>query len=354
VRYLKTVQQDLETVRFDLDELEAQFSASESSHLPPLAEHPAVPSAGLREPLEVDLDEAAALEAFAQSAHEVTPQSGVAVDIEALVQAITPKPAAAPSGAERRRRTRAKIAFRVHVRGGVGTLNAFEDIVTSLDASRDGLLLSSSRNAYFVGEVLQVTFPYWSTPTAINQSRRAKVVRCSRMHDSRYAVALQFEESTGNDNDTPWVPMPFPNQVRVLGVESNLRMGCEIRELLEQDGYNVVIVSTPQQALDILRYETPDVLLAEADPRHSEISGHDLCAIVKKNDRLHHIPVILLTSSAMPSDYAASYKLGAVMCMMRPCQPQLLQRAVHLVAAPPTARTVYSGKFNMAPFVRTA
>lgn len=354
MRYVKTVQKDLETVRFDLEELEAQFSSADGSYLTAAHEVPGSPAPGLREALPVGLEEEAALEAFASSAREVTPPSGVAADIEAFVHAITPKEAPAASGMDRRRRTRAKIAFRVHVRGGVGTLHAFEDIVTTLDASRDGLLLSSSRNGYSIGEILQVTFPYWSTPTAINQSRRAKVIRSSLLHNSRYAVALQFEEATGNDNDTPWVAMPFPNQVRVLGVESNLRMGCEIRELLEQDGYNVVIVSTPQQALDILRYETPDVLLAEADPRHSEISGHDLCAIVKKNDRLRHIPVILLTSSAMPSDYSASYKLGAVVCMMRPCHPQLLQRAVHLVAAPPTARTVYSGKFNIAPFVRTS
>jgi CheY-like chemotaxis protein len=325
------VKPNVDRIRFDLREAESDVDPS---------------PAALVDELE--------LEAQVSGERPPAEESNVRDDIEALIRSISPGSDRVPAGGERRRRTRAKICFRVHVRGAVGTLEAFEDVVTTLDASRDGLLLSSSRSGYMVEEILQVVFPYWSTPTALNQSRRARVVRVTLMHNSRYGVAIQFEEAAGNDNDAPWIAQPFPNQVRVLGVESNLRLACEVRELLEQDGYNVVMVSSSQQALDILRYETPHVLLAEADSRREEISGHDLCAIVKKNDRLRHIPVILLTSSAMPSDYAASYKLGAVVCMMRPCQPQLLQRAVRLVAAPPTARTVYSGKFNIASYVRTS
>lgn len=331
MRYVRTMKPGPELIRFDLEREKGEPDTSR---------------AALLDGLEVE----------AQPAENQLPAEGSSVrdDIEALVRTITPGPDRVLAKGDRRRRTRAKICFRVHVRGAVGTLEAFEDVVTTLDASRDGLLLSSSRSGYAVGEILQVTFPYWSTPAALNQSRRARVVRSALLHNSRYGVAIQFEEAAGNDDDTPWIAQPFPNQVRVLGVESNLKLAGEIRELLEQDGYNVVIVSSSQQALDILRYETPHVLLAEADSQGEEISGHDLCAIVKKNDRLRHIPVILLTSSAMPSDYSASYKLGAVVCMMRPCQPRLLQRAVRLVAAPPSARTVYSGKFNMASYVRTS
>jgi DNA-binding response OmpR family regulator len=125
-----------------------------------------------------------------------------------------------------------------------------------------------------------------------------------------------------------------------------------MRGRLDQDGYQVVYVPTAEQALDILRSETPDVLIVEAGG--GEISGQDLCAIVKKSDRLQHIPVILLTKSGLPSDYAAGYRLGAIMCMTKPCKPEQLQNAVLLVAAPPSQRTVYSGRFNIASYVRTA
>ena len=141
--------------------------------------------------------------------------------------------------------------------------------------------------------------------------------------------------------------------------KSGTDLGCRIRParacdrgLLEQDGYHVLYVETAEQALALLRSETPDVLVVESEG--GMISGLDLCWIVKTTDRLQHIPVILLTSSAMPSDYSAGRRLGAIVCMKKPCPPGQLQHAVHMVAPPPAQRTVYSGRFNMGPFVRTS
>jgi|HubBroStandDraft_6_1064221.scaffolds.fasta_scaffold00901_6 CheY-like chemotaxis protein len=272
--------------------------------------------------------------------------------IEAFVGSISASVPHEPVGKERRTRTRARIDFPVHVRGGIGTIQAFEDVVHSVDVTRDGLLLSTTRTGYFVGEPLQVTFPYWDTPTAINKPRRATVIRSALLRNMHYGLAVKFDEVSNNDSDPIWIGTPFANQVRVLGVEPDAETARAVQELLEQDGYSVVFVATPDQALDVLRYETPDVILADAEG--GEISGQDLCAIVKKNDRLRHIPVILLTNSALPSDYSASHGLGAVVCMMKPCQPGRLQHTVNMVVAPPAQRTVYSARFNMAPFVRTS
>jgi CheY-like chemotaxis protein len=256
---------------------------------------------------------------------------------------------AAP-GAERRRLRRAKITVPVHIRGGIERVDTFEDLGNSVDASRDGLLLSTTRDGYWIGQPLLVTFPYSGTPTAINTPRKAKVVRCTVMPDSLYALAVQFQPENGKNGSSAWASTPFPTQVRVLAVESDPRMASTMRDLLQQDGYHAVFVSTTQQALDILRSETPDVLLAEVEC--GEISGQDLCAIVKTNERLRHIPVILLTRSALPSDYSAGHLLGAVVCMAKPCQPERLQRAVHLVAPPTSQRPAYSPRFNMNSFVR--
>ncbi|MGC2707221.1 MAG: hypothetical protein WA361_22110, partial [Candidatus Acidiferrales bacterium] len=62
----------------------------------------------------------------------------------------------AKSGVERRRRQRVKLAVQARVRGAVGTLDTFEEIVKSLDVSRDGVLLATTRGGYAVGEQLQV------------------------------------------------------------------------------------------------------------------------------------------------------------------------------------------------------
>jgi CheY-like chemotaxis protein len=123
-------------------------------------------------------------------------------------------------------------------------------------------------------------------------------------------------------------------------------------DILEKDGYHFAAVSTAKEALDILRTEAPDVILAEAECQGQEISGKDLCAIVETCRRLQHISVILLTSYALPSDYVTSYQIGAVVCMTIPCKPERLRSAIHLVAAPPALCSVYSARFNVASFVR--
>lgn len=256
------------------------------------------------------------------------------------------------TGADRRRRCRAKVVGRVHARGGVGTLDLFEDVGKSIDVSLDGILWSTSRGGYWVGQFLEVTFPYWTSPTAINQARRARVVRNLLLPDFSYAVAVEFDKEASLANGIPLTTARPPDQVRVLGVEADPSIANVLRVLFEQDGYQVVLVSTGQQALDILESDTPDVLIAEAEG--NGVTGRELCAIAKKNIRLRHIPVILLTNSALPSDYSASYRAGAVVCMMRPCEPQRLRNAVHLVAPPPGQRSAYSAAFNMSAFVRTS
>ncbi|MGA8676400.1 MAG: hypothetical protein WA867_07805 [Candidatus Acidiferrales bacterium] len=50
-----------------------------------------------------------------------------------------------------------KLAVQARVRGAVGTLDTFEEIVKSLNVSRDGVLLATTRGGYAVGEQLQVT-----------------------------------------------------------------------------------------------------------------------------------------------------------------------------------------------------
>jgi CheY-like chemotaxis protein len=234
----------------------------------------------------------------------------------------------------------------------VGTLESFEDFAKSLDVSRDGVQLSTARGGYWPGQTLEVTCPFWRLPNGINTSRKAKVIRSVLTSTFTYAVAVEFQRQYDDSGSGAWAATPYPNQVRVLGVESDRGSAQAMKSLLEQDGYNVLYVSSAEQALDVMRSEAPDLLIVEAEG--GEISGLDLCAIVKTTDRLLHIPVILLTSEAMPSDYSAGRALGAIVCMKRPCKAVQLRRVVHMVAAPPSEQTVYSGRFNMGPFVRTS
>lgn len=237
---------------------------------------------------------------------------------------------------ERRRRKRAKISAQVHVKGGVGGAEAFEEVCMSIDVSRDGLLFTTSRKGYYKGQRLHVVFPYSAAAAAINTPQIAEVVRTVDMPADRMGVAVEFKEAANarRDGDTDASrPAAAPPQSVVLAVESDPRIAEIMRNLLNQDGYTVITVATATEALEVLRTTTPAVFLAEVEG--DDMSGHDLCLIIKRNERLARVPVILLTRSAQPADYSASHSLGAVVCMAKPFKPERLQHVVRLVAPPP-------------------
>jgi CheY-like chemotaxis protein len=261
--------------------------------------------------------------------------------------------AGAPTPRERRRSKRAMVAVRARICGGIGSLHGFEEVVTCIDISRDGVRLPTSRHGYFEGQMLSVTCPYWDGPTAINKARNAKVIRCTITPKLGYEIALQFLADEPEENHMLRRSAGVhAGQVRVLIVESDTRIGNAVRELLERDGYHVVNVEKPEHALGVIQTEAPHVIVAEAEGH--EISGHDLCAIVKSSPRLQHIPVILLTSSALPSNYASSHLIGAIVCMSKTCKLEKIRQAVRLVAPPPSQSSAYSAAFNVAAFVRTS
>src|SRR5580698_7818822 len=259
------------------------------------------------------------------------------------------------NGVERRLRRRAKISAAVHIRG-IDTPEPFEEVCKSIDVSRDGLLIQVARAGYWKGQRVEVTFPYSPSATASTPGQQAEVVRVSEESNGHYSIAVHFANSkisgprAENGNRTgassgSAIAANVPQSV-VLGVESDPKTAEIMRTILSNDGYTVIIVPTAQQALDVLRTTVPSVFIAEVEG--PEMSGHDLCLIVKRNDRLSRVPVILITSSAQPADYTASHQMGAVVCMAKPFKPERLLHVVRLVAPPPQLRSAYQTPRNAA------
>jgi len=266
------------------------------------------------------------------------------------------------TGVERRRRKRAKISAQVYVRA-VNSPEAFEEICKSVDVSRDGLYFTTMRAGYWKSQQLEVTFPYSNAASALNQAQRAEVVRVADLGGGQHGIGVQFlsakSEATASakgseafGNGTTNSPNAQTKQQSVvLAVESDQRTADMMRTVLQNDGYTVVVVPTAQAALEILRTTVPAVFLAEVEGE--DMSGHDLCLIVKRNDRLQHVPVILLTRAAQPADYAASHQLGAVVCMAKPFKPERLLHVVRLVAPPPALKNVYGARVASSAIERT-
>jgi len=283
--------------------------------------------------------------------------------MSSTITAIEEKAKAAGASAEakpavdRRRRRRAKISAQVQVKA-VNAPEPFEEVCMSVDVSRDGLLFTAKRAGYWKGQQLDVTFPYSTAAAALNTAQRADIVRVSEQAGGKFQVAVEFlaaksaGKGAGMENAIDAGPagsaMPSVSKEQsvVLAVEPDSRTAEVMRNVLAQDGYTVVIVSTAQEALEVLRSTVPAVFIAEVES--TDMSGQDLCLIIKRNDRLARVPVILLTRAAQPADYSASHQLGAVVCMAKPFQPERLQHVVRLVAPPPAIRSVYGASRGTA------
>jgi CheY-like chemotaxis protein len=267
-------------------------------------------------------------------------------------------------GIERRRRKRAKISAHLHIRG-MNSLESFEEICKSVDVSSDGLMFDTPRAGYWKGQRLHVTFPYSSAAAALNQAQEAEIVRVTEQSGGTFAIAVQFlnakteakQERKGATTDafansgTPSVHAQEKQESAVLVVESDPRTAETVRAMLQQDGYTVIIAPTGQTALDVLKTTVPAVFIAEVEAE--DMSGQDLCLIIKRNERLQHVPVILMTRSAQPADYSASHSLGAVVCMAKPFNPERLLHVVRLVAPPPCPKNASGSRVSNGVIERT-
>jgi CheY-like chemotaxis protein len=272
--------------------------------------------------------------------------------IEAPVEQSPAKGAAGPqNGTERRKRRRAKISAQVHI-STAGPAKPYEEVCMTVDISRDGLLFTTDYLDYARGQTLNITFPYSRTPNATERAQKADIVRIVQHSDGKFGVGVQFHAANlsaqkngsqySRNNPVAPIETPATTDSTVLIVEPDTRTADMIRNMLEQDGYKVLIVPTAEQALTILRTTVPVAFIAEVEG--TDMSGQDLCLIIKRNERLQRVPVILLTRSAQPADYSASHQLGAVVCMAKPFQPERLHHVVRLVAPPPSLRNTYSGR----------
>jgi twitching motility two-component system response regulator PilG len=265
--------------------------------------------------------------------------------------------------ADRRKRRRALISAPVRVRGINVTDAVVDEISTTIDVSRAGILFLSTSPNYARGMQVAVIFPYSTAPAALHAEQQGRIVRAFATSDGRYAVAVAMGEGVSEDivdscgrklADSSLAPrMPLaplaaslasngslfslsrePNSKRplVLVVDADEMVRATLKAYLGGEGYDVMAVSNSPDAREVMNMFTPALVIAEVEG--DGLPGYDLCAHVKQSPRLKHVPVVLTTSSGYPSDYSNAHALGAVVCMTKPYKQERLGHVVRLLAPP--------------------
>lgn len=85
------------------------------------------------------------------------------------------------------------------------------------------------------------------------------------------------------------------------------------------------------EALEFLKTHVPDLILL--DLNLPMVDGRELLERIKVEERLRHIPVIVVTSSEVEDDVARSYRLNANAYVMKPIDPAAFLKAVNAIGA---------------------
>ena len=102
----------------------------------------------------------------------------------------------------------------------------------------------------------------------------------------------------------------------VLVVEDEPDIVNVLKIRLESEGFDVLTAPDGKEGLRAIREFIPDIVVL--DLVMPEIGGLELCGIVKSDERLQKIPVIVLSARTEKKDMEESYNSGASAYFAKP------------------------------------
>lgn len=143
-----------------------------------------------------------------------------------------------------------------------------------------------------------------------------------------------YDHSDEEPTETPIMTSPA-HAFDVLLVEDDAADAMLIEEALAERGArNLVQVTDGLAALEHLRApETPRPDLIVLDLNMPRMNGRDLLRVLKSDEDLRTIPVVVLTTSAAPDDVAGAYSSHANAYVTKPVNLAEFEQAVQSIDA---------------------
>jgi DNA-binding response OmpR family regulator len=119
-----------------------------------------------------------------------------------------------------------------------------------------------------------------------------------------------------------------------LVADDEPHIGRIIKMKLEQGPFRVTLAYDGREALDVLERET-DIRIVLLDLMMPHLSGLDVLAAMRNDDRMRALPCIILTAAGQEQQHQRALELGATEFLTKPFSPKkLYARAAELVGLP--------------------
>lgn len=110
---------------------------------------------------------------------------------------------------------------------------------------------------------------------------------------------------------------------KILIVEDEPQINRLIELVLQSDGfYKIKKAFDGKEALELIKSDKPNLILM--DVMLPELDGFELCKIIKHDDNLNSIPIIMLTAKKMEEDILKGFENGAIDYISKPFSNKIL------------------------------
>lgn len=118
---------------------------------------------------------------------------------------------------------------------------------------------------------------------------------------------------------------------RILLVDDEPDHVAMYRLALEDAGFAVMSASTGAAAAAVAREWAPHLIVL--DVRLPDMSGWEVCRLLRGDRATAAIQVLILTAAAMPTLAADAERAGCAGCILKPCYPDQLVASIRTLLA---------------------
>ena len=116
---------------------------------------------------------------------------------------------------------------------------------------------------------------------------------------------------------------------KILIVDDDPDILDVLKITLEAEGYQVIEAHDGQEAVEMVKKSTPDLLIT--DFKMPRMCGDEVCRILKQDILIQHMPIIMVTGKGEVTDKIHGINAGADDYMVKPFEPQELVARVKMV-----------------------
>lgn len=232
------------------------------------------------------------------------------------------------------------VALHIHDSGGALPDELVESLyqdyeATPLNMGPDGLGLSVSRSLVALhagqleatvseskGTLFSLKFPR-ATDAGLQRQRVLTRVSARPAAELTRASDLEAAHSSSRVLETP-----EKSGRKILVIHDEEVNGYILRQMLEFEGHEVLVVDSGESGVDALALASFDLVLL--DLMLPGISGYEVLESIRASFDLHQLPVLILTARGFVEDLARSFTLGANDYLAKPfTRAEVLARVAH-------------------------